>query len=268
VIRAAAALFFLAAALAAAPAGAEETAGPAADRAGVAFYDYEIVNVFPHDPAAFTQGLFVRDGRFIESTGQYGESSLREVEIETGEVRRLQKLPARYFGEGIVEWEGDIVALTWRSGVGFVFDGDSLRKERQFDYDGEGWGLTRDEKRLIMSDGTPSLRFLDPETLEETGRLVVTFRGRPLARLNELEWVKGEIFANVWGEDAIVRIDPDSGVVTGVVDLGGLLSDADRASGRTDVLNGIAYDPVADRLFVTGKYWPSVFEIDLKERSR
>lgn len=229
------------------------------------YYDYRIVNEFPHDTAAFTQGLFIDDGVLYETTGQYGASGLRKMHLETGEILKSVALSDRLFGEGAVVWDDEIIMLTWRSGTGFVFDQRTFREERSFTYDGEGWGLTHDGERLIMSDGADELRFLDPETLKETGRLSVTFRGKPLPNLNELEWINGEIFANVWQSDAIVRINPDTGAVIGVIDLRGLLSDEDRAAGA-DVLNGVAYDAKTDRLFVTGKYWPTLFEIELVEK--
>lgn len=229
------------------------------------YYDYRIVNQHPHDTKAFTQGLFIDDGALYETTGQYGASGLRKTDLQTGEVLQSVSLPERLFGEGAVVWDDDVIMLTWRSGKGFVFDQQTFERERSFTYDGEGWGLTQDGARLIMSDGTDELRFLDPNTLEETGRLSVTFRGKALPNLNELEWINGEIFANVWQSDAIVRINPDSGVVTGVIDLRGLLSDEDRAAGA-DVLNGVAYDAETNRLFVTGKYWPTLFEIELAEK--
>ncbi len=227
-----------------------------------AFYGYRIVNEYPHDRTAFTQGLFFEDGALYESTGHYGASRLQKAQLETGETLKSVSLSDSFFGEGAVAWAGDIIVLTWRSGKGFVFDQETFVQERTFSYAGEGWGLTHDGARLIMSDGTSTLRFLDPETLEETSRLDVTFRGKPLPNLNELEWIDGEIFANVWRSDAIVRIDPETGVVAGVVDMRGLLSDEDRAAGA-DVLNGIAYDAERGRLFVTGKYWPTLFEIEL-----
>ncbi len=232
----------------------------------VKFYQYRIVNEFPHDTSAFTQGLFFHDGALYESTGEYGQSVLREVALETGETLRAAALPSRRFGEGSVAVGERIFVLTWRSGMGYVFDRETLREMQTFTYDGEGWGLTYDGDRLIMSDGTPTLRFLDPQTLQENGRLSVTFRGSPLHNLNELEWVDGEIFANVWQSDAIVRIDPSTGAVTGVIDLRGILKDNAQMMGA-DVLNGIAYQEETGRLFVTGKNWPSLFEVELTPHS-
>ena len=229
-------------------------------------YGYEVVRTYPHDALAFTQGLFFLNGYLYESTGLEGRSSVRKVRLQDGAVLQKHDLPRQYFGEGIVSWKDRIIGLTYRSQTGFVYDLTTFKPLRQFKYRGEGWGLTHDGQRLIMSDGTAELRFWDPETLQETGRLQVTDRGRPVAYLNELEWVKGEILANVWQTDLIARIDPRSGRVTGWIDLTGLLPASDRIAGYTDVLNGIAYDAAADRLFVTGKRWPKLFEIRIEKR--
>ena len=227
-------------------------------------YGYKVVRSFPHDRGAFTQGLIVRDGVFYEGTGLNGRSGIRKVKIETGEVLQAKPLAADYFGEGITEWKGQIVQITWQSEVGFVYDMKTFEQTKRWTYTGEGWGLTHDGTRLIMSDGSSQLRFIDPATLKETGRITVRDATGPVERLNELEYIKGEIFANVWTTDRIVRISPADGRVTGWIDLSGLLSPMERAS--TDVLNGIAYDAAGDRLFVTGKYWPRVFEITLVKR--
>jgi glutamine cyclotransferase len=193
-----------------------------------------------------------------------GQSGIRKVQPETGEVLQIKPLAAQYFGEGITDWDGEIVQITWQGGVGFVYDLKTFEQKRTWSYPGEGWGLTHDRTRLIMSDGTAQLRFLDPATLAETGRVTVHEGSRPIDRLNELEFVKGEVFANVWQTDRIVRIDPADGHVTGWIDLSGLLAPGDRVG--TDVLNGIAYDARNDRLFVTGKWWPRVFEIRIIAR--
>ena len=227
-------------------------------------YGYQVVRSYPHDPRAFTQGLFIRNGFFYEGTGQPGQSGIRKVKIETGEVLQARPLAEPYFGEGIVEWKGSIVQLTWQHGIGFVYDAETFAPTKTFTYKGEGWGLTHDGTRLIMSDGTPQLRFLDPATLKETGRVTVRDPRGPVQKLNELEFVNGEVFANVWGTDRIARISPSDGRVTGWIDLAGLLPPSDRAN--ADVLNGIAYDAATDRLFVTGKWWPRVFEIKLIKR--
>jgi len=232
-------------------------------RAAVPLYDVEVVHTYPHDTSAFTEGLFYLNGFLYESTGLEQHSSIRKVKIDTGEVLRKVDIAPQYFGEGIVDWQGHLISLTWKSQTGFVFDLNTFKFQRQFNYPGEGWALTRNDKQLIMSDGTSELRLLDPKTLLETSRIHVTIEGRPLANLNELEWVKGEIYANVWQTSSIVRIDPNSGEVIGVINLAGLLQPSDVVRGQTDVLNGIAYDAKRDRLFVTGKNWPKLFEIRL-----
>jgi glutamine cyclotransferase len=231
--------------------------------ASVRRYGYEIVHTYPHDPSAFTEGLFYLNGFLYESTGLEQHSSIRKVRLETGEVLQKLDIPAQYFGEGIVNWQGKIVSLTWKSELGFVFDLATFKQQREFRYSGEGWALTRNDTEIIMSDGTPELRFLDPKTLTETHRIQVTLEGKPVANVNELEWVKGEIFANVWQTDYVLRIDPASGNVLGVVNFTGLLKRSDIVPGQTDVLNGIAYDAKGDRLFVTGKNWPKLFEVRL-----
>lgn len=235
---------------------------PAQEPAKVPVFDYEVVQTHPHDPEAFTQGLIYLDGYFYESTGLVGHSTLRKVNLADGRVIKSASIPPGHFGEGMVNWGPQIISITWQSGRGFRWDRETFRKLGEFRYSGEGWGLTQNGRDIIMSDGTPKLRFLDPVKLTERRRVKVTFRGRPVANLNELEWVKGEIFANIWQTDFIVRIDPASGNVIGVIDLRGLQAKAGR-SGSDDVLNGIAYDSKQDRLFVTGKRWPSLFEIKL-----
>ena len=229
-------------------------------------YSYEVVHAYPHDPKAFTEGLFYKDGFLYESTGLEGQSSVRKVKLETGEVVQASNLVGGDFGEGIIDWQGELIGLTWKSQTGFVADLASFTPKRHFSYPGEGWALTRNETEIFMSDGTPSVRVLDPATLKEKRRIRVTFDGRPVASINELEWVKGEIFANVWRTDRIVRIDPDSGEIKGVIDLGGLLQTQGPVTQQVDVLNGIAYDAAKDRLFVTGKLWPYLFEIRLKPK--
>ena len=229
----------------------------------VAEYGYEVVHTYPHDPAAFTEGLFYLDGFLYESTGLEGQSSVRKVRLETGEVVQKYDLPAQYFGEGIINWKDRLIQLTYRTQVGFVYDLKSFGLQRQFSYPGEGWALTQDGKRILMSDGTPDIRFWNPETLQEIGRITVTDESYPVKNVNELEWIKGEIYANVWTTDRIIRIDPKSGKVVGHIDLTGLLDTRDRVEGQTDVLNGIAYDAKGDRIFVTGKRWPKLFEIRL-----
>ena len=226
----------------------------------VPVYSYEVVRVWPHDRTAFTQGLAWHDGDLLESTGR-APSTVRRVRLEDGAVLDLQLLDAAYFGEGLTEIDGRVLTLTWLSGKGFIWDAADLAPEGEFAYAGEGWGLTDDGRRLILSDGTPMLRFLDPGTLTETGRVPVTLRGRPVGQINELEWIEGEVFANIWQTDLIVRIDPATGRITGLIDLTGLLPDRSGMNPIDDVLNGIAWDPDGRRLFVTGKNWPSLFEI-------
>jgi glutaminyl-peptide cyclotransferase len=225
-------------------------------------YGYDIVRVYPHDVEAFTQGLVYLDGFFYESTGLNGRSSLRKVQPETGAIVQRVDVARRYFAEGLAHWNGRLVQLTWDTHVGFVYDLASFRRLRTFPYSGEGWGLTQDGRRLVMSDGSAALRFLDPDTFAETGRLSVHDSAGPVTNLNELESVRGEIFANIWLTDRIARIAPDTGRVTGWIDLQGLRPSQD--STGNDVLNGIAYDPAGDRLFVTGKLWPQVYEIRLR----
>ncbi len=242
------------------------TLSPLAAQAATPTYTYKIIRSFPHDRNAFTEGLFYLDGYLYESTGLEGHSMVRKERLETGEVMQSTTIAPQYFGEGIVAWKGRLVELTWRSEVGFVYDLSTFKPLGAFGYPGEGWALTRDDHRLIMSDGTPYIRFLNPETLTETGRIKVTDDGRAIANLNELEWVKGEIYANIWQTDLIARIDPKTGHVLGWIDLTGLLPNAERVPGQTDVLNGIAYDAKGDRLFVTGKNWPKLYQIKLERK--
>jgi len=228
-------------------------------------HGYEVVRVYPHDRNAFTQGLTYVDGFLYESTGVNGRSTLRKVELETGRVLQQIALSREHFGEGLTSWESDLVQLTWTSKLGFVYDRMNFQVKRTFHYSGQGWGLTHDGKRLIMSDGTATLRFLDATTSRETGRQTVRDGTTAVTQLNELETVRGELYANVWKTDRIARIALQTGQITGWIDLRGLLSEADRAT-RVDVLNGIAYDARNDRLFVTGKLWPKLFEIKLVPR--
>lgn len=224
-------------------------------------YSYRIVNVYPHDPVAFTQGLVYHDGLLYEGTGLKTMSSLRRVVLETGAVEQQHDLDAEYFGEGITLYDDRIIQLTWQNRVGFVYDLD-FTQLYTFTYPTEGWGITHDGTRLIMSDGTSTLRFWDPETLEEIGQVEVYDDLGPVVRLNELEYVDGRVYANVWQTDRVAIIDPQSGKVTAWIDLSGLLEPEDDDP-PVDVLNGIAYDAEGDRLFVTGKWWPKLFEIEL-----
>jgi len=228
-------------------------------------YTYDVVHVYPHDSAAFTQGLFYLNGFLYESTGLEGHSSVRKVKLETGQVLQKADISPELFGEGITWWDNRLLSLTWKNHFGFVFNLGTFAVQQRYSYEGEGWGLTRNDKEIILSDGTADLRFLDPQSLLETHRVHVTANGKPIDQLNELEWVKGEVFANIWQTDKIARINPHTGKVVGWIDLTGLLPGADRIPRYTDVLNGIAYDAATDRLFVTGKLWPKLFEIRLKK---
>jgi glutaminyl-peptide cyclotransferase len=231
-------------------------------------YTFAIVRVFPHDTSAYTQGLAYRDGFLYEGTGRNGQSSLRKVRLETGEVIQRLDLSSEYFGEGITLVKDKVVQITWKSGVGFVFDLNNLQLLRKFSYSGEGWGLTANGHQLFMSDGTSEIRVLDAETFRETRRLKVHDGPTPVDQPNELEFVEGRIFAHVWHSNLVAQISPQTGTVVGWVDLCGILSPVYRFEPEA-VLNGIAYDPLHKRLFVTGKLWPSIFEIRLTpERSR
>ncbi len=227
----------------------------------VPVYTYKVINTYPHDPHAFTQGLVFKDGFLYEGTGLRGQSTLRKVELETGSILQIYELPQKYFGEGITIYEDKIIQITWKSRVGFVYDEQTFALLQEFTYPTEGWGITHDGSQLIMSDGSATLYFWDPETFEEIGQIHVSDSGEPVTMLNELEYIKGEIYANVWQTDYIAQISPQTGEVLGWIDLEGLLTLEDYQ--QIDVLNGIAYDIENDRLFVTGKWWPTLFEIEL-----
>ncbi len=229
-------------------------------------YSFEIVNTLPHDVKAFTQGLVFYDNALFESTGQYGESSLRRIDLGTGRVLKKTDVPAQYFAEGIALLGGKVFQLTWTTHKGFIYDPKTFQKEGEFTYGGEGWGLTSDGESLIMSDGTNQIRFLNPSSYEIKRTIEIFDRNQPLRELNELEYVKGEIYANVWHTDRIARIDPQTGKVLGWIDLKGLLAPTEQSDPEA-VLNGIAYDEAGDRLFVTGKLWPKLFEIRLRKKS-
>lgn len=230
-------------------------------------YSYEVVNTFPHDDKAFTQGFVFHDGYFYESTGQFGKSTLRKTEIETGKVLRKVDLDKKYFGEGMTIFNGKIYQLTWRKKVGFIYDLDTFELERTFDYgkSKEGWGLTHNKEHLIKTDGTEKIWFLDPETLVENKYIETYTNKRKAEKLNELEFVKGKIYANIWQQNSILIVNPQNGTIEGIVNLKGLQAKAGQ-EGEDNVLNGIAYDESTDRLFVTGKNWNKVFEIKLKEK--
>ena len=242
-------------------------AGNAA-QAAIPVYSYVIKNTYPHDPKAFTQGLYFKDGFLYESTGMNGRSSLRKVELATGNVVKRHDMAAEFFGEGIAEVDGAIVGLTWTSQVGMVFDPKTFKETRRFSYSGEGWGLASGGQYAYMSDGSDAIRVLD-KSLAEVRRFKVTADGASVNRLNELEWVEGELYANIWGTDVIARIDPATGKVLGWIVLTNLLTPDQRGTTSVDaVLNGIAYDSKRKRLFVTGKLWPKLFEIELVQVRR
>jgi glutaminyl-peptide cyclotransferase len=223
-------------------------------------YGYQVVHAYPHDPNAFTEGLEFRAGFLYESTGLKGRSWLRKEKLETGQVLQQIDLDPQYFGEGITILNQQIVQLTYTTELGFVYDQSTFRVKRTFNYSGEGWALTNDGQNIYMDDGTAQIRVWDPITLQEKRRITVHDRGQPVTNVNELEWVRGEIYANIWQTNRIARISPADGRVLGWINLEGILPAADRG-GQEDVLNGIAYDVLGDRLFVTGKQWPKLFEI-------
>lgn len=236
----------------------------AADPAPVERCGYRIVQSYPHDTTSFTQGLFWDDGHLYEGTGQYGRSRVARLDLKTGQALAQTKLPSDQFGEGITRWGDQIIGVTWQNGIGNRWAIKDLKRVGTFRYEGEGWGLTMVGDSLVLSDGSSQLRFLDPATMKEQRRVTVRFGGRPLAMLNELETIDGQVWANVWMTDLIVRIDPASGNITSYVDLTGLKQDAG-ATGDDSVLNGIAWDARKKRLFVTGKYWPKLYEIAIAD---
>jgi len=235
-----------------------------ASRAAIPVYGYTVVHTYPHDTQAFTEGLFYKDGYLYESTGIVGASSIRKVELSTGHVLQQRDLPPPDYGEGIVAWGDKLIELTWQSQKGYTYDLGSFRPTGQFEYPGEGWALTADSRHIYMSDGSAFIRVLDPLTLDQLSSIMVTADGTQVKNINELEWVKGQIYANVWLTSRIARIDPVSGNVVGWIDLSGLGPKPEETIDPTnDVLNGIAYDAEHDRLFVTGKQWPKIYEIKL-----
>jgi glutamine cyclotransferase len=229
----------------------------------VSQFAYQIVNIWPHDPNAFTQGLVFLDGKLLESTGQEGRSSLRSVELETGKVLKRVEVPLPYFAEGLALLNNKIYQLTWQHERGFIYDPQTLQKTGEFTYSGEGWGLTADGRSLVLSDGSNRLRFIDPDSFRVIKTIAVLDGKTPINELNELEYVNGEIYANIWHDDRIAVIDPQTGLVTAWIDLSGLLPPGDVQDPEA-VLNGIAYDQKSNRLFVTGKLWPRLFEIKIK----
>jgi glutaminyl-peptide cyclotransferase len=238
----------------------EETAADS-----VPVYTYQVVNTLPHDEEAYTQGLVFHDGQLFESTGLRGESSLRRVELKTGKVKKKVEVAREYFAEGLTIFRDKIFQLTWQSKKGFVYDLKKFKQEGEFSYEGEGWGLTNDGHSLIMSDGTNRIRFLDPASFQVQRTISVFDQGQPLTQLNELEYINGEIYANLWKTDRIVRIDPTTGKINAWVDMTGLHHKGGEGAVE-NCLNGIAYDAEHDRLFVTGKRWPSLYEIRLVKK--
>jgi len=224
-------------------------------------YTYEVVKTYPHDQNAFTQGLVIENGVLYEGTGLYGNSSLRRVDLETGKVLQIYALPNQFFGEGIAVFGDRVLQLTWRSQTGFVYDKHSFALLQEFSYPTEGWGITNDGNQLIMSDGTATLYFLNPETFEKVGQVEVHDGNNPVTRLNELEYINGEVYANIWTEEKIAIINPHTGQVTGWIDLTGICNQENQDP--NSVLNGIAYDAEGGRLFVTGKLWSQLFQIKL-----
>jgi glutamine cyclotransferase len=260
-------LILLAAALTAGSASADKVDIDSFASSSIKTYGYKIINSYPHDPNAFTQGLEYDDGLLYEGTGGYGQSSLRRVDIQTGRVVDIVHLEDEFFAEGIAIWKDRIIQLTWRSYQGFVWDKENLTQTGSFSYRREGWGITSDATRLIMSDGSDALYFLDPSDYSLQGSIRVTADGEPVKGLNELEYINDMIYANLWPSTWIAIISPDTGEVTGRIDLSGIMDEGCIPKRRVDVLNGIAYDPSEGRLFVTGKLWPSLFEIELVEDS-
>jgi glutamine cyclotransferase len=230
-------------------------------QAGPATYAFKVVAAYPHDPEAFTQGLIVEHGQMFEGTGQYGASSIRRVDVATGRVQKVHSIGRQYFGEGITILDGKLYQLTWKEGVAFVYDADSFAVQKTLPYSTEGWGLTHDGKQLILSDGSAVLRFLDPDTFKTVREITVRDGETPIEKLNELEYIDGEIWANVWYDDRIARVSPSDGKLLGWVDLATLYPRGSRRG--DDVLNGIAYDKDAKRLYVTGKNWPLLYEIEV-----
>lgn len=235
--------------------GANAPASARAQRA-----NWRVVRTIPHDREAFLQGLLWEDGGFYESTGIEGQSTLRRLEYPSGKVLKKQTLPDNVFGEGLVAWQNQLIQITWQSQVAYVWDKTTFAQKNQFDYQGEGWGITDDGKSLIMSDGSAQLTFRDPATFATQRTLEVTLNGQPQTNLNELEWIDGQVWANIWQTDIIARIDPQSGRIVSFLDLSNVLP-ASARNGHEDVLNGIAYDPQTKRIWISGKRWPSIFEI-------
>jgi glutamine cyclotransferase len=261
-----AAIFLAIASFALVPSLAANAANNQTQSSPIPVYGYKIINVYPHDKTAYTEGL-VYDGKTLyESTGLYGKSTLRQVDLKTGLVLKLYRLSDEVFGEGLTLWKDQLIQLTWQSGIGFVYDKKSFNQTRSFSYSREGWGIANDSRKLIMSDGSDTLYFLNPDTFDDTGSIRVTENGDPVYRLNELEFIKGKVYANVYYSSRIAIITPETGEVTGWIDLQGLV-DRENQLGNVDVLNGIAYEADKDLFIVTGKFWPELFEIEIQPKA-
>jgi len=234
----------------------------AEEAANATLYTYKVVNTFPHNTESFTQGLYIEDGILYESTGLNGKSAVNKIDLKTGKVIKSRDMQDKFFGEGLTIVGDKIYQITWRSKTGFVYNKESLDIQRTFSYKTQGWGITYDGKYLIISDGSEVLYFMDPKSFVVVGKLEVYDKNGKVAKLNELEYINGEVYANIWGKDLIARIDPKTGYVKSWIDLSGILSKEDR-KGKENVLNGIAYNPENDTLLVTGKFWPKLFEIEV-----
>ena len=236
----------------------------AKSRAQTPLTPYKVIKIHPHDTAAFTQGLLFHDGFLYEGTGHYTQSRIRRVDIKSGHTQQEWEIPDQLFGEGLTLWQDYLFSISWRSGVGFVLNRKSLKPIGYFNYKGDGWGLTDDETHLYMTDGTDRIYVRDPETFRVVKTIDVKDQGRPIIKLNELEWINGEIWANIWKENRIARIDPATGQVKAWLDLSDIVARTKGADNIDKVLNGIAFDPQTGRVFVTGKYWPSLYELDIQ----
>jgi glutamine cyclotransferase len=246
---------------------AGEVENDSANQDSMPVYEYKIINIYPHDSTAYTQGL-VYDGKDLyESTGLYGNSTVRRVELETGRIQKIYRMPAKYFGEGMTIWKNQLVQLTWKSMVGFVYNKSNFNQIGVFYYDRDGWGITNDSQRLIMSDGSDTLYFMNPDTFSDEGLIKVKENGKPVYQLNELEFINGKVLANIYLDDRIAIISPETGAITGWIDLQGL-SARENNLGKVDVLNGIAYNARRDTLLVTGKFWPELFEIEIQSEDK
>jgi glutamine cyclotransferase len=246
---------------------AGEVENDSANQDSMPVYEYKIINIYPHDSTAYTQGL-VYDGKDLyESTGLYGNSTVRRVELETGRIQKIYRMPAKYFGEGMTIWKNQLVQLTWKSMVGFVYNKSNFNQIGDFYYDRDGWGITNDSQRLIMSDGSDTLYFMNPDTFSDEGLIKVKENGKPVYQLNELEFINGKVLANIYLDDRIAIISPETGAITGWIDLQGL-SARENNLGKVDVLNGIAYNARRDTLLVTGKFWPELFEIEIQSEDK